>query len=84
MVGQWVPHLGRHSWRVMAYFFRNLHITECQLDELWTFVRKKENRLDPVEQVLGVYGDAWTWIAFAPACKLVVTWVVGKRTLTGP
>jgi IS1 family transposase len=81
-VGQWVPHLGRHSWRVMAYFFRNLHITECQLDELWTFVRKKENRLAPVEQVLGIYGDAWTWIAFAPACKLVVTWVVGKRTLT--
>jgi IS1 family transposase len=81
-VGQWGPHLGRHSWRVMAYFFRNLHITECQLDELWTFVRKKENRLAPVEQVLGIYGDAWTWIAFAPACKLVVTWVVGKRTLT--
>ena len=80
-VCQWVPRLGRHSLRVMAYYFRNLHITECQLDELWTFVRKKEGHLDPVEQLLGVYGDAWTWIAFAPQCKLVVTWVVGKRTL---
>jgi IS1 family transposase len=80
-VCEWVPRLGRHCLRVMVYFFRNLHITECQLDELWTFVRKKENHLDPVEQVLGIYGDAWTWIAFVPACKLVVAWVVGKRTL---
>ncbi len=56
----------------MAYFFRNLHITECPLDELWTFVRKKENQLNPVEQMLGLYGDVWTWIAFAPECKLVV------------
>ena len=80
-VCQWIPRLGRHCLRVMAYFFRNLHITECQLDELWTFVRKKEKHLDPVEQMLSLYGDAWTWIAFVPACKLVVTWVVGKRTL---
>jgi IS1 family transposase len=81
-VGQWVPRLGQHSLRLMAYYFRNLHITECQLDELWTFVGKKENHLDPVEQLLGVYGDAWIWIAFAPQCKLVLTWVVGKRTLS--
>lgn len=65
----------------MAYFFRNLHIPECQLDELWTFVRKKEAHLEPIEQVLGLYGDAWIWIAFAPHCKLVVAWIVGKRTL---
>ncbi len=81
-VGQWVPRLGQHSLRLMAYYFRKLHITECQLDELWTFVGKKENHLDPVEQLLGVYGDAWIWIAFAPQCKLVLTWVVGKRTLS--
>ena len=55
-VGQWVSRLGRHSLRVMAYYFRNLHITReaCQLDELWTFVRKKEDHLDPVEQLQGV------------------------------
>jgi IS1 family transposase/transposase-like protein len=80
-VCQWVPRLGRHSLRVMAYFFRNLHISECQLDELWTFVQKKEYHLEPIEQVLGVYGDAWIWIAFAPHCKLIVTWMVGKRTV---
>jgi IS1 family transposase/transposase-like protein len=80
-VCQWVPRLGQHCLRLMAYYFHDLHITECQLDELWTFVYKKEARLDPVDQVLGLYGDAWVWIAFAPECKLVLAWVVGKRTL---
>jgi len=77
----WLPRLGRHCARVIAYHFRNLHLTECQLDELWTFVYKKEAHLEPLEQLAGMYGDAWIWVAFAPAWKLVPAWVVGKRTL---
>ena len=77
----WLPGLGQHCARVMAYHFRHLHLTECQLDELWTFVYKKEEHLDPIERVAGVYGDAWIWVAFAPISKLVPAWVVGKRTL---
>lgn len=80
-VCNWLPGLGEHCARVLAYHLRNLHITECQLDELWTFVYKKEEHLDPIEQLAGVYGDAWIWIAFAPVGKLVPAWVVGKRTL---
>ena len=26
------------------------------------------------------YGDAWVWVAFAPGWRLVVAFVVGKRT----
>ncbi len=37
----WLPQLGQHCEGVMNYFFRNLHLSECQLDELWTFVYKK-------------------------------------------
>lgn len=77
----WLPGLGQHCARVMAYHFRNLHLTECQLDELWTFVYKKEEHLDPIEQIAGVYEDTWIWIAFVPTWKLVPAWVVGKRTL---
>jgi hypothetical protein len=29
--------------------------------------------------VLARYGDAWVWIAFAPAWRLVAAFVVGKR-----
>ena len=37
----WVRQLGAQCAGVAAYHFRQLHLTECQLDELWTFVRKK-------------------------------------------
>jgi IS1 family transposase len=80
-VCHWLPRLGQHCNRVMSYFFRNLHLTECQLDELWTFIFKKEDQLTPLDKLLGIYGDAWVWIAFSPVCKLVPAWVVGKRTL---
>ncbi len=80
-VNHWLPSLGRHCQRLMNYFFRNLHLTECQLDELWTFIYKKEAHLTPLEKLAEVYGDAWVWIAFSPVCKLVPAWVVGKRTL---
>ena len=80
-VNHWLPILGRHCQSVMNYFFRNLHLSECQLDELWTFIAKKQAHLTPLEQLPEVYGDAWVWIAFSPVCKLVPAWVVGKRTL---
>jgi len=80
--GPWVSQLGQHCADVAAYHFRNLHMIECQLDELWTFVYKKEDELTPIEYLQGVYGpaprtgraaskghfgDAWVWkVAVAP------------------
>jgi len=79
-VCHWLPRVGRHCQRVLAYFFRHLHFSECQLDELWTFVYKKEKHLTMLEKLAGRYGDAWIWTAFDPVHKLVPTWRVGKRT----
>jgi transposase len=36
-VNQWLRRRGPHAAAIMAYHFRYLHLTECQLDELWTF-----------------------------------------------
>ena len=80
-VNPWLPVLGQHCQSVMHYFFRHLPLREGQLDELWTFVAKKEARLTPLEKLATLYGDAWVWIAFSPVDKLVPAWVVGKRTL---
>ena len=65
-VNHWLVCLGTHCGAVMAYHFRHLHLTECQLDELWTFVMKKEAQLTPLERMLDLHGDTWVWIAFAP------------------
>ena len=77
----WLPMLGQHCQNVMHSFFRNLHLHECQLDELWTCIHKKEDHLTSLENLAEVAGDAWVWMAFSPVYKLVPAWVVGKRTL---
>ena len=58
-----------------------MHLTECQLDELWIFVYKKEERLTAFEKLAQRYGDTWIWTAFDPVSKLVPAWRIGKRTL---
>jgi hypothetical protein len=80
-VKHWLPVLGQHCQGVMNSFFRNLPLHECQLDELWTFIHKKEGHLTPLEKLAEVYGDAWVWIAFSPVYKVVPAWVVGTRPL---
>ncbi len=79
-VCHWLDVASRHCARVAATLLNNLPLGECQLDELWSFVRKKERNLTALERVLGQYGDAWGWVALAPEFKLVSAFVVGKRT----
>jgi IS1 family transposase/transposase-like protein len=76
---EWLDKVGRHCRAVTTYLFNDLHMTECQLDELWSFVRKKEAHLTAIEKVLMLYGDAWVWIAFVPEWRLVPAFVIGKR-----
>jgi IS1 family transposase len=75
----WLDRTARHCYAVMLYLWRNLHVTECQLDELWSFVHTKERNLPYAKVYKETYGDAWVWIAFAPVWRLVLAFVVGKR-----
>jgi len=79
-VTHWLSKAGAHCRAITLYLLHSLHITECQLDELWSFVYKKEMKLSVFERVLGQYGDAWVWIALAPEWRLVLAFVVGKRS----
>lgn len=76
----WLNRAAHHCRLVMLYHWQNLHVTECQLDELWSFVQTKEHHLAAAKRWCDTYGDAWVWVAFAPECRLVVAFVVGKRT----
>jgi transposase-like protein len=80
-ISEWVARLGEHCAQLAAYHFRKLHLSECQWDELWTFVFKKKAHLTPLEQMLPLSGDTWIWVAFAPMSKLVPAWLASKRTL---
>ncbi|MCP4985220.1 MAG: IS1 family transposase [Colwellia sp.] len=59
-----------------------MRCSECQLDEMWSFIGKKEKNLDAIEKLQGILGDAWIWIAFDAVNKIVLAYVIGKRTLS--
>src|SRR5215216_6409619 len=80
MACAWLHRAAVHCRLVMLSLWQNLPLTECQLDELWSFVHTKEQNLLTAKLVCETYGDAWIWLAFAPVWRLVVAFVVGKRT----
>jgi hypothetical protein len=43
-------------------------------------VHTKEQNLSVAKQWCETYGDVWVWLAFAPLWRLLVAFVVGKRT----
>jgi len=72
---------GDHAMKVNRSLLKNVEVTECQLDEMWSFIGKKEKNLDPVEKLHKILGDAWIWIAFDAINKITLAYNVGKRTL---
>ena len=79
----WLHRVACHCRTIMLYFWHDLHVSECQLDELWSFVHTKEAHLPGAKLYCDTYGDAWVWIAFAPVWRLVLAFVIGKRDQTG-
>ena len=79
-IRHWLDRGAQHCRLVTLELWRDLHVTECQLDELWSFVHTKEGHLKQAKLSKETYGDAWVWIAFDPLSRLVVAFVIGKRT----
>jgi len=57
---------------------RGLNCKRIQVDEIWSYVQKKQRRITPADDPRRV-GDQWTFVAIDPATKLVPTYRVGKR-----
>lgn len=57
----------------------NLDIKRLQVDEIWTYIFKKQKRVtkaDPVE-----YGDQYVFVAIDPDTKLIPAFLVGRRNV---
>ena len=78
-VGAWLDRAARQCRTVMLSLWRDLPVTECQLDELWSFIHTKQENLPGAKQYADTYGDAWVWLAFAPVWRLVLGFVIGKH-----
>ena len=55
----------------------NLHVSRCELDEVWSFVKKKRRSVqeDDPETV----GDQFIYLAMDSTGKAIISWLVGKR-----
>ena len=58
-VCDWLDRAALHCRSVALYLWSQLHVTECQLDELWGFVHTKEAHLPCAKIYSETYGDAW-------------------------
>ncbi len=56
----------------------NLSCKRLELDELWSFVGKKQRFVRPNDDAARV-GDQWVYVAICAESKLIPTYVVGKR-----
>jgi transposase-like protein len=43
-VKDWLGRAGEHVEEVSDYLMKDLHVEECQLDELWSFIKKRKER----------------------------------------
>jgi hypothetical protein len=59
--------------------FRNLHLPQVQIDEIWVYVGKKQRRITEDEDASAV-GDMWAFVALDADTKLIPTLLVGRRT----
>jgi hypothetical protein len=62
---------------------RDLSCQRIQVDEIWSYVGKKQMHLQPGDDRRRL-GDQWTFVALDPDTKLVPAYRVGKRRATMP
>jgi transposase-like protein len=77
----WLIQCGQRAplvWKLLAE--GKLQPATIQLDELKTFVRKKDAHLSAAEKALGEVGSQWGWTAIDPVSKLWLVALVGPRT----
>ena len=71
---------GDHCERLLEKRLRSVPVKDLQLDEVWTFVFKKEQNKWMKEASNQRIGDAYTFIALERETKLVLAWHLGKRS----
>ncbi len=80
----WLGRAYEKADEINSALLTELPVTEVQLDEMWSFVRRKisENSEDGTETP-SESGDGrqWIWVSYAPEFRLILAMAVGPRTL---
>lgn len=60
-------------------WFRAIPAKRVQVDEIWSFVGMKQKNVPSELRGVFGFGDVYTFVAFDPDTKLVLSWFVGPR-----
>jgi hypothetical protein len=71
--------IGDHCQQLMDRHLRGLRSQHLQVDEIWTFVAKKQAQLTEEERADLTLGDQYVFVAIDAETKLIPTFLVGKR-----
>ena len=76
-----IADLGKACAKYQDEKLRNLSCKRIQADEVWAFCHAKDKNLS--EELRGKFGfgSVWTWTAIDADTKLMVSWLVGERSL---
>ena len=71
--------VGDGCGRLLNERVRNIHTRRVQVDEIWTYVFKKQAHLDRYDDHHELKGDQYVFVAMDADSKLAVSHYVGKR-----
>ena len=77
-IGRLSLKVGNACHQMHDAFIRDLQVPFIEIDETWSFIQKKQHRVQdhhPPEQ-----GDCYLWLAIDPLSKVVISYLLGKRT----
>ena len=80
---EWLRRAAQKAHEINAHLLRDLPVTQVQLDEMWSFIRRKHAQQagpDGESTELSEDGRQWVWISFAPEFRLILAAFVGPRT----
>lgn len=80
---EWLRRAAQKAHEINAHLLRDLPVTQVQLDEMWSFIRRKHAQQvgpDGESTEFSEDGRQWVWISFAPEFRLILAAFVGPRT----
>ncbi len=79
----WLERAARKAEEINQVLLNELPVTVVQLDEMWSFVRRKVSEVADGELESPPEADdgrQWVWLSYAPEFRLILGTVVGPRT----
>ena len=71
--------IGKDCGDLLRARIRDFDVSHLEVDEVWTFVKKKQKRVKGGAEHLTNVGDAYAYIALDRATRLVPAWWLGRR-----